>query len=333
MNIKKIGLTALAGSLMATSAFAVEYSMSGAMTTKYSDQSGTVTNNADGIGLDTDLTFSSSGELDNGFTVSAVMVLDTQASVSNTSSQLTLGMGSLGTLQLNQNVGSKTNAIDDVLPYAYNETWDGLSDVNPSFFGDQQLDGSVDYRIPALEYSGATINASVTYDFATDKAGATSGSPAAGANDSSTGYTLQIAHDSGLEIGGGYIDANNGSAAGGNDEQQVTAYAKYAMGPFALGYQEAYQNTENGGQDKAAKMWSVVYTAGDLSVSYGEASLTTEARGVTTEVEADIDTLQAAYTMGAMTISAATSDTSNSGATPVLGNKYEENEIAVSFAF
>jgi len=331
MNIKKIGLTALAGSLMATSAFAVDYSVSGAMTAKYSDQSGTVTNNADGIGLDTDLTLSSSGELDNGFTVSAVMAIDTNAALSNTSSQLTIGMGSLGTLQLNQNVGSKTNAIDDVLPYAYNETWDGLSDVNPSFFGDQQLDGSVDYRTPAFEVSGLTVNASVTYDFATDVAGATSGAPAAGANNSSTGYTLQLGHDSGLEIGGGYIEANNGTTT--NDEQQVTAYAKYAMGPVALGYQEAYQNTENGGQDKAAKMWSVVYTAGDLSVSYGEASLTTEARGATTEVEADIDTLQAAYTMGAMTISAATSDTSNSGATPVLGNKYEENEIAVSFAF
>ena len=41
MNIKKIGLTALAGSLVATSAFAGELSLSGAAQISYSDYSGT----------------------------------------------------------------------------------------------------------------------------------------------------------------------------------------------------------------------------------------------------------------------------------------------------
>ncbi len=44
-----------------------------------------------------------------------------------------------------------------------------------------------------------------------------------------------------------------------------------------------------------------------------------------------MDSFQIAYTMGAMTISAATFETSN--AAGIAGRTFEENEIAVSFAF
>ena len=48
MNIKKIGLTALAGSLVATSAFAGELSLSGSAVLSYSDYSGTENTSIDG---------------------------------------------------------------------------------------------------------------------------------------------------------------------------------------------------------------------------------------------------------------------------------------------
>ena len=47
--------------------------------------------------------------------------------------------------------------------------------------------------------------------------------------------------------------------------------------------------------------------------------------------EITLDSIQAAYVMGAMTISAAMSTTDNAGG--VLAAKYEENTLAVSFAF
>lgn len=334
MNIKKIGLTALAGSLVATSAFAVDYSVSGNMTTKYSSADAPhqpEATNGKGIGLDTDITLSASGELDNGFTVSAVQVWDTDSAVSNTSSQLSVGMGSLGTLALNNRFGGKANGIDDVTPNAYNETWDGLSDTNPSFFGDSIAKGVITYKAPTFEFAGLSINAAIDYDTAADEDPASSGGRTA-SNNSGTGLVLELAHDSGLSIGGGQVKVDNGNdSAVGSDEEQVTAYVKYAMGPVSVGYQEALQNTENGGQDLSAQLWSVAYTAGDLSVSYGESSLTKEARGSTAEVEAELDSLQVSYSMGAMTISGAISETSN--ANNVAGQTYEENEIAVSFAF
>ena len=334
MNIKKIGLTALAGSLVATSAFAVDYSVSGNMITKWSSADAPhqpEASNGKGIGLDTDVTLSASGELDNGFTVSAVQVWDTDSAVSNTSSQLSVGMGSLGTLALNNRFGGKANGIDDVTPHAYNETWDGLSDTNPSFFGDSIQKGVITYKAPTFEVAGVSINAAIDYDTAADEDAATSGGSTASSN-AGTGLVLELAHDSGLSIGGGQVKVDNGSdLTTGSDEEQVTAYAKYAMGPVSVGYQEAYQNTANGGQDKSAQMWSVAYTAGDLSVSYAESSLTTEATAQAAEVEAELDSIQVAYSMGAMTISGAISETSN--ANNVAGQTYEENEIAVSFAF
>ena len=248
-NYKKIGLTALAGSLAMVSANAVEYTMSGGLMSVYTTQdnpAATEAVNGKGLTTATDLTFNASGELDNGFTVSYMMALDTDTAVSNTSSQLTVGMGSLGTLQVNNKGGSAANAIDDVTPHAYNETWDGLSTVNPSTFGSRTSSGSLDYRIPAQELMGLTINASVTLDPNAGVTSATKGDVSA-TTVKGTAYTASIAHGSGLTIGGGVeqVDDDSGLLLASGTEE-VTGYAKYSMGGFSAAYQEAYTNTVNG---------------------------------------------------------------------------------------
>jgi len=335
-NIKKIGLSALAGSLAMTSAQAVDYSLSGDAIIKFASMDSpksTEANNGKGIGVDTDLYFNASGELDNGFTVSFFQAADTDGAWSNSSSQVTIGMGSMGTLQINNIAGAKANGIDDVMPAAYNETWDGLalSGDNPTFFGSSTASGSVDYRIPAQELMGATINASVTFDPAADVGKTTAGGVNA-TSISGTAYTLQIAHESGLEIGGGLESIDNATAgATGSDEENVTVYAKFAMGPVTIGYQEAYQNAANGGEDNEAEFMAIAYTAGDVSVSWGESSITNHSIAGSTSVEREMDSIQVAYTMGAMTIAAAMGETSNSGG--IAGQTHEESELSVSFAF
>lgn len=333
-NFKKIGLSALAGSLAVTSANAFDYTVSGGATLAYSSVDAPAlaeSVNGKGIGLETDLTLAGNGELDNGYTVDWFMVLDTNGAVSNTSGTLALGMGSLGTLQWNNKFGSKANGIDDVMPVAYNETWDGLSttDSNPSFFGSATSQGSIDYRAPAFEMSGMTANLALTYDMSANEGPAAKG----GVGTTSVpgkAVVLELSHESGLSVGAGQEEVDDGGINGG-DEESVTAYIKYAMGPITVGYQEAYQNTGNGGQDLEAQFMGIAYTAGDLSVSYGESTKTSHAIGATPSVDTDLESIQAAYTMGAMTISAAMSETSN--VDNVANQKYEENEIAVSFAF
>ena len=348
-NLKKIGLSALAGSLAMVSAHAVEYTVTGDLLASFStanSPTGPETENGKGFGADTDLYFTSSGELDNGYTVGYVMSINTNGALTNSSSQLTMGMGSLGTLQMNHVGGSKANAIDDVMPAAYQETWDGLtaSASNGSFFGNRVNSGSIDYRIPAQSLMGTTINASVTYDPNASDAAATSAT--GGANDNrgtgnsgytGTAYTLQIAHESGVEIGGGIeqIGDDSGLTTGQDSTEQTTGYIKYAMGPVSVGYQESYSNKRHGagvvGRDQESSMAAIAYTSGNTTVSYGESDLENHQQGATAAVTTELQSIQVSYVMGAMTLSAAMSETDN--ASGILAKKYEENTLAVSFAF
>jgi len=318
-----------------TSANAFDYGVTGGATLAYSSVSqpgAAETVTGKGIGLATDLTLAGNGELDNGFTVDWFMALDTDGALSNTSGTLTLGMGSLGTVQWNNKFGSKANGIDDVTPHAYNETWDGLTsaDNNPSFFGASTTMGSLDYRIPTLDIGGLSVNASYTHDMSADEGPATKGGVGT-TQVSGNAITLEIASDFGLSVGAGQENVDNGNTAG-SDEESVTAYVKYAVGPITAAYQEAYQNSGNGAQDLEAEMWGISYTAGDLSLSYAESEYTSHAISTTASVTSELESVQAAYTMGAMTISAAMSETTNPG-NATATTTHEETEIAVSFAF
>ena len=330
------------------------YTMSGGMITTYSTaNSETATITADsgsGLGSATDLGFTANGELDNGFTVKYFMSLDTNAAVANTSSQMTIGMGSLGTIQYNNIAGSKANGIDDITPNAFNETWDTLSASstlnNPSHFGSHTASGSIDYRIPTQEMDGTTINASVTYDPNAGTGAAAKGGVVASSNPSGMAYTLQMAHESGLEIGGGYEEVDTlVTAAGAKGVNTATGYVKYAMGGVTIAYQESYLDAGTrapvvttvetvlaSDKDQESSMFGIAYTGGDVTVSYGESEVEHKGVGVTAALaKIELTSIQAAYTMGAMTLSAAMSETDNSAG--ILNDKYSENTLAVSFAF
>ena len=341
-KLNKLGLSALAGSLaVATAANAVEYSVSGDAYVSYSSEDSVTSETASGkhFAADMDLYFNASTELDNGFTVSFYQGVNTNSTMAVTSAQVTLGMGSLGTLQLNEDFGSKANAIDDVMPNAMQETWDRVADINitnPSFFGAASASGSVDYRLPTLELAGATINASATYDPNTGEEASNASSGGIATSVPANAYVLQVS-TMGLEIGLGQENIENGQGlTAGTDEENTTVYAKYAMGPISIGYQEAYSNNRHAagteGADEEAEFWGIAYTAGDISISYAEseyntAAVSDSAASSTQELEA----IQASYTMGAMTIMASLSEGSNIATT--AGNNYEETSIAVNFAF
>ena len=336
-KLKTIGLSALAGSLaLTTAANAVDYAVTGDAYVSWSSQDSESSEAASGKGVavDTDLYFNASGELDNGFTVSFYQGINTNKTLSQTSGQVTLGMGSMGTLQVNNYVGSKANAIDDVMPNAMQETWDRVADASisdPSFFGGPTNDGSIDYRIPTMELMGVSVNFAYTYDPAVSEESYNASTGGKQTNVSGDAMVLQLSA-MGLEIGLGNeeIDNDQGVVAG-SAQTNTTGYIKYAMGPLTVGYQESYQNNANGAEDKEGEMWGIAYTSGDISVSYGESEYANAGVSDTASVATNMDSIQIAYTMGAMTISAATFETSN--AAGIAGRTFEENELAVSFAF
>ena len=75
-NFKKIGLSALAGSLVATSAFAGEMSVAGSASVAVEHINGGAANAGKSFTMGNQLTFSGSGELDNGLNVSLSFVLE-----------------------------------------------------------------------------------------------------------------------------------------------------------------------------------------------------------------------------------------------------------------
>ena len=122
-NYKKIGLTALAGSLAAISANAAEMTVSGATMLTYTSEDTTeVTGNP--FGMKTNLAFTASGEV-NGYNVSYMQTsVDQFAGMS--SARLSIDMGDMGTLAFDQGSGSGLATIDDKTPTAAEEIWDGL---------------------------------------------------------------------------------------------------------------------------------------------------------------------------------------------------------------
>jgi hypothetical protein len=343
-KLKTIGLSALAGSLaLTTAANAVDYAVTGDAYVSWSSQDSESSEAASGKGVavDTDLYFNASGELDNGFTISFYQGINTNKTLSQTSGQVTLGMGSMGTLQVNNYVGSKANAIDDVMPNAMQETWDRVADASiadPSFFGGPTNDGSIDYRIPTMELMGVSVNFAYTYDPAASEESYNASSGGKTTNVSGDAMVLQLSA-AGLEVGLGNeeIDNDQGVVAG-SAQTQTTGYIKYAMGPLSVGYQESYNNARNGtgieGRDQEAELWAIAYTAGDMSVSYGESTFVNAAvSDLAASTEQELESIQASYTMGAMTLMGSFSEGSNVGATAAGGKNYEETSVAVNFSF
>ena len=343
-KLTKVGISALAGSLAVVGANASDYSVTGDTQVVYSSAQGNeadaVASNGKGIGVDTDIYFSASGELDNGWTVSFFSAMDMEQSNTatsggvNSSAQMTVGMGSLGTIQFNDVSGSAANGIDDVLPKAYEEVWDGTTHSS-SFhsFGSSTQSGSVDYRTPSFDLGGASISATYTYD---PNAGA--GAPSAGGVSSTAqsgqAVTAKISA-AGLTLGGGYEEIST-SKQSGDDNSVATGYILYSNGPLSIGYQEMYNNAEHAsgtvGRDNEGDGYGISFSQDNYSFSYAEVEETNKAVAAVTTANStvEMEALQATYTMGAATLGVSMYETNNPEGTT---GKYEETEISVSFAF
>ena len=123
-NLKKVGLTALAGSLALTAAHAGEMSVSGSMVATYNKRD-TKESTQNPFGMKTNLTFSGSSELDNGMTAS-MFTTSSDKFAGQFSGKISLDMGDAGTIALDQASGGGAYMVDDKMPAAYEESWDNL---------------------------------------------------------------------------------------------------------------------------------------------------------------------------------------------------------------
>ena len=159
MNIKKIGLTALAASLVSVSAHAGEMSVAGGASIGLKNTSKTSTGKSWTMG--NQLTFSGSGELDNGMNVSLSMVIDqgddTAASTGPFDSHsVTVSSDSLGSLKFSGEGGSSAQSSIDTT--AAGDLWNNGSGFTAPMAAEAG-DNSLFYTLPSM-VDDVTVNAS-----------------------------------------------------------------------------------------------------------------------------------------------------------------------------
>jgi len=329
-NFKKVGLTALAGSLAVSAANAAEMSVSGATLLTYTSEDTTETT-GNPFGMKTNLAFTASGDV-NGYTVSYYQASKDQFA-GMSSARLSVDMGDMGTIAFDQGSGSGLATIDDKTPTAAEEIWDGLDVTTSGRVGTAGSTGVFNY---INTFAGVTFNGAARKGSGTANAdGASSGAGQSAWDFALTadGSTLGV---DGLSIGAGYGEAEAGSTAqpGGDskDTTNITAFANYAFGPMVVGYQQSSE--DNGGKGVATQessRWGVAFNINEnLSVSYGEAE-TEFAKAGAAHVTEDLEGIAVSYTMGSMKIAGNMNEGSNMGGTS--GSNDSMTEIALSFAF
>jgi len=244
-TIKKIGLTALGTTLVAGSAIAGEITASGdAGYTWASEATGSTT--TDGAGYNHDITFSGSGELDNGWSVSTTMILVEGATLS--SSNVSLTMGSMGKVRIGSGTGGTGASYDNVVPTAYEENHDGMATSTAlDNMGGLLGNGQIDYFSPSFDIGGGS--ASFKYAWAPEASntavieGAVSTSSvdrgsghAAGINVSAGGLSAGAYHASASSDGP--LNSTISTGTDGDDSNDATWFAKYTAGPVSFGYQK-----------------------------------------------------------------------------------------------
>ena len=317
-TFKKIGLTALAGSLAVSSAVAGEMSVAGSASIGLKNTTKTSTGKSWTMG--NQLTFSGSGELDNGMNVSLSFVLD-QADDSTTglanspfdSHSVTVSSDTLGTLVFSGEGGdSAQSAIDTT---AAGDAWDngsGFTAIRASESGNN----SMLYTLPSI-VDDLTLKASY--------------SPGSAGGKSATAWHIGYSGVEGLSLD--YAVGQTESI--GSEQEHTTMKASYAYSSFTLSYSntESVHDDASVSTDEEISSWNIAYTVSDdLSIAYGTETIETEGQAIDEEAEK----LNVSYTTGGVTLSATSYEFSgkgNSNANTASQGDVERWALSATFAF
>jgi len=327
-NFKKIGLTALAASLVSVSANAGEMSVAGSASIGTAGYSGTAVTSGNEWSMGNQLTFSGSGELDNGLNVSLSFVIDQGDDENNDetspfdSHSVTISSDSLGTLVMSGEGGSSTaSAIDTT---AAGDLWD-------AFDGMTNADGQTDGQGVASATAGVGGNA-FFYTSPELMEGLTltaSWGPSAATTEAKTGYGLNYTGVEGLSVKYASADVIKGNTATANGDSTVLNVS-YAYGPVTVAYSDMAYDIGTASSDVDTTAWKVSYTVSDeLSVSYAQETIDREG----TTVDAEYEGITAAYTTGGMTLSAGMYESDSASFTTNANEDYEKWTLGASFAF
>ena len=323
-KLKKIGLTALAGSLVATSVFAGEMSVTGSAGITFAGQDKATTGN--GFTMSDEITFSGGGEMDNGWTVAVSMQLDNNANGVTAGNNMdnrsiTIGMVDAGTISFIGHGGdSALGAVDDVMPHADgNETWDTIGDAAGGTTSFNSISGTAVENM--ISYNNSSIVDGLSFT--------ASLSPSNGSTnvESTMSYAVAYTGVDGLTVG--YAMDEN-SEAGALQTDFTTMYAKYAYGPVTVGYQVSEEDSATAADNDEFTAYGISYAVSDdLTVSYNMAIYDESVQTTDQETSA----IAVSYTMGSMALTATSVTMDNAGGSTSAVDDVTGYELNLSFAF
>ena len=327
-NLKKIGLTALAGCLAVTSVQATTLTASGSASIGFAGaDKGT---SANGFYMNDEVTFSGSGEMDNGWNVTLSMQVDNNENVGTSAfdnRSITIDMGDAGTFAFGgHGLDSVVGGVDDVMPTAYGETWDIISNTVDN--------GGVTSTASTLfgAIGSAGSNNMMRYDNTTAvdglKISASYVPSGTGEVESSVDYGLEYTGYDGLTIG--YAMGENNASGGTGNTDNDTMYVKYAYGPVTVGYQKSEIDANTAAATDEWDAYGITYAVSD-SISVGYAESTYDAGDTTTDQENS--NLSVSYTAGGMTLAAGFAEEKNRGGLTTAVNDVKGYDISLAFAF
>jgi hypothetical protein len=328
-----------------------ELTVSGTAKATYHITNGQQSDNT--IGVTNEVSLTASGEMDNGFAWSYSMALDptttaTSGATTNTpagaaindDTSIVVTMNDLGTAKICVSTcgNSKEYAFDQSAYTSMTDT--GLSEgieypISASSYA------SLQYHTPELPF-GTTAS----YAYGQTKVGdGQSGNAQAGSNGNNiSAYSVVTKPIDGLTVSGSYYqveDYDDGITTEQQTEDGGAYGITYAVGNFTLGYGKSYKSPESTtsiGTGTVVEYYentgvSLGFAVNDeLSVSYTTEDSTAHQRTSTNTVyDIEMNSIQAAYSLGGATLSIARADYDNISYED--GNDASETIIAINFAF
>ena len=328
-KLKKVGLSALAGSLAMFSASA-DITVGGSGEFTYANSGGTTDDTGNPFGLSHVISFTGTGEMDNGWSYSVFSATVGQ-DLATDSNSLSITMGDLGTFSFDQGVGiAGITTLKNEVPTAYEEAGHGVSGSGNSLDGAGNT-SALGYASPSFGGLSLSLQYHPSVSSTSAQAGGVSG---AGENSSNVNYAITYAPTliDGLTLAYGSSKTEDMSTAAANDDEEMTLAVNYVNGGLSVGYQMTEAQTGGAGENgNNVEEFGIAFAVNEnLSVSFNQADNEDDAPS-STNVTEDSTNINAAYTMGSASFRIAVSEADNVNG--VTGITDENMELSVKLSF
>ena len=334
-KLSKLGVSALCGSLAAiSSASAGDLTATGGSTLTWMSKEDVTTGNP--IGMTSAVSFSGSGELENGWNV-ALSIAGGDAGTYSTTN-VTIGVPGIGDILVAAGVsGTGIQRMDDITPTVWEEAdGAGLSAGINKIAG---TSGGTTIEVTPTDMmpAGLTARFAFSKDADTGNINDKTTGGVSGALGSGWDLTLSATSDlhgvDGLTVYAGmseveqYQDASDTSG----DVDETVIGVKYAVGSFTAGYQVT--DEDNGKTDTTSyenTSYGITFSVNDdLSIGYNH----TESDGSGSAADPEANSIQLSYTMGGATLSIAEVDVKNQSYQTAASSDLKATVVALGLAF